>query len=247
MEHQPTNSERDKLEAIAQVYHSEDLSGLNEKYHLAVRDALIPNEGAERALEIGCGKGLYTEVLVERYRHLDVIDGSQELLDHISSKHRHKTSIHTHVALIEDFLDATTDNWDHIYMTFLLEHLIDPVDVLHKIGKRLNPGGRLFLAVPNATSVHRQLAFRAGLISTVDELSANDHLVGHRRVYTIELLHEHAKSAGLSIVREAFIGLKPLTLKQLETLPPAIHDVLCSSADLAPNAAAYLAIECSAS
>lgn len=242
---EPTSSEREKLEAIAQVYHSEDLSGLNEKYHLAVRDALIPQLGAQSALEIGCGKGLYTQVLVERYPQIDVIDGSQELLNHISETHRNKATIRTHVALIEDFLETTEATWDHIYMTFLLEHLIDPVDVLQNIGRRLNKNGRLLLAVPNATSIHRQLAFRAGMIASVDELSANDHLVGHRRVYTSSLLREHIEKAGLRCERELFIGLKPLTLKQLEALPPAIHDALCTSADLAPEAAAYLAVECS--
>jgi len=128
-------------------------------------------------------------------------------------------------------------------MTFLLEHVEDPVELLTLARSRMSENGVLFVAVPNADSVHRVLALRAGLIRSTTELSENDLRVGHRRVYTHALLREHLHRANLHITLEKPIGLKPLTLKQLEPLPDAVIAALCASGDLVPANAAYLAAE----
>jgi len=49
--------ERSNLEQIATQYRDQDLLGLNELYHLAMRDQMIASDGGEPALEIGCGAG----------------------------------------------------------------------------------------------------------------------------------------------------------------------------------------------
>jgi hypothetical protein len=128
-------------------------------------------------------------------------------------------------------------------MTFLLEHVEDPVLLLRLARSRLAEDGVLFVAVPNADSVHRVLALRAGLIQSTTELSDNDLRVGHRRVYTQALLREHLRQANLRITVEKRVGLKPLTLKQLGPLPEAVIAALCQSGDLAPANCAYLAAE----
>src|SRR5262245_53315999 len=65
---------------IASTYHSESLAGANEQFHIQLRDNVIPAGGGESALELGCGRGLWTQVLCDRYERLDVVDGSAELL-----------------------------------------------------------------------------------------------------------------------------------------------------------------------
>jgi hypothetical protein len=145
--------------------------------------------------------------------------------------------------LAEEFLRTAFETWQHIYMTFLLEHVEEPVEVLRLARARLAEDGALFVAVPNADSVHRVLALRAGLIRSTTELSENDIRVGHRRVYTQCLLREHLRKANLRITLEKPVGLKPLTLQQLEMLPGAVIAALCASGDLAPANAAYLAVE----
>lgn len=233
-------NERSRLKRIAAVYNSESLAGVNEQYHTYLRDVIIPSSGGRSALEVGCGKGLWTAILCTLYDRLDVVDGSSELVAEVIQRCTQHAHLTAHVAMAEEFFIRSSDTWQHIYMTFLLEHLEDPVSVLRMVHTHLDQDGILFVAVPNADSVHRVLALRAGLVRSTSELSDQDVIVGHRRVYTRDLLREHLHQAGLQIVEEKSIGLKPLTLKQLEVLPASVIAALCGSGDLVPCNAAYL-------
>lgn len=236
--------ELDRLQRIAAVYHSERLAGANEQYHVYLRDTLIPEDGGRSALELGCGKGLWTRALGDRYDAVDVIDGSRELLDEVAANYGdRRAKLTTHAGLVEDFEPAPGEVWQHVYVTFLLEHVVDPVAALEHIKRFLDKDGRLFIAVPNADSVHRVVAVRMGLIETTDQLSDNDRRVGHRRVYTPQLLRSQLASSGYTILQEHPIGLKPVTLKQMETWPEEMVWAFCASGDLCPANSAYIAVE----
>ena len=237
-------TELGRVEELGFVYNDEALAGVNELYHICLRDSIIPEYGGQSALELGCGKGLWTKLLCERYDSVDVVDGAGALLKQVTSRNINcKAKLTGHLALVENFKHDLGKKWEHIYMTFLLEHLLDPVSVLKKIKNYLHKDGRIFLAVPNANSVHRVVAFRMGLIKNISELSDNDKRVGHRRVYTLELLRSQVNKAGLKIVREKLVGLKPLSLKQMMDLSQEVIWAFCTSGDLAGNNAAYIAME----
>jgi 2-polyprenyl-3-methyl-5-hydroxy-6-metoxy-1,4-benzoquinol methylase len=233
--------EQSLLDSVASLYKSSTLLGLNELYHLAIRDAMIPESGEASALEIGCGGGSWTPILCDRYVAVDVVEGSQKLLDDLLSTCS-ADNLTTHLGLVEELAEQSGSSWDHVFMTFLMEHLVEPVEVLSKIKSLISSEGSLFIAVPNANSLHRVLAFRMGLIDCTTELSANDHQVGHRRVYTRELLHEHVTAAGFSIAQEWAIGLKPFTLSQMEGLPSEVGAELANCGDLVPENCAYLGL-----
>lgn len=236
--------ELNRISKIKEVYHAESISGANEQYHISLRDLIIPERGGHSALELGCGKGIFTKKLCELYNSVDVVDGSTELLNRISKECNHlRAKLKTHSVLVEDFTPSPGQTWQHIYMTFLLEHLQDPVAVLKRFKPLLAKDGWLFLAVPNANSLHRAIAFRMGLIKSVDQLSENDKLVGHRRVYTTELIRSHVEAAGLKIISEKHFGLKPVNLKLMENWSKELISALCHSGNLCPSNAAYIAIE----
>jgi len=232
-----------KLEKTADVYASEDLAGANLLYHVHLRDSIIPEEGGRSALELGCGTGLWTGVLCQRYEVVDVVDGSSRLLEQVLRANRgRKAELTTHNKLLEDFRPAAGRNWEHVYMTFLLEHLSNPVAALSQAKNWLARKGCLFLAVPNADSLHRAIALRMGLIEKVDQLSDCDRQVGHRRVYTWELLRSQVASAGLKIVAQRPVGLKVVSLRQMENWPSEMVRAFCASGDLCPANAAYIVI-----
>lgn len=238
-----TDEELKNVQRMAPVYGSDALAGANEQYHLYLRDSVIPEEGGRSALEVGCGKGLWTEVLCERYDTVDVVEGSEELLAQVVERCRgRRAKLTTHGVLVEDFAPAEGRTWQHVYMTFLLEHLADPVSVLRRMKHWLAEDGSLFLAVPNANSVHRVIAVRMGLIRTADELSDNDRRVGHRRVYTPGLLRSQVEQAGFEVAEEKPIGLKVVSLRQMETWAPELVAGFCASGDLAGAHAAYIAM-----
>jgi ubiquinone/menaquinone biosynthesis C-methylase UbiE len=234
-------SEHGKLDSIAPKYNSAALLGLNELYHLEMRDAIIPAKSNRSALEIGCGAGSWTPVLCSRYQTVDVVDGSQKLLEELA-KNITADNLALHHCLIEELSLAPGQSWDHVFMTFFMEHLFDPVETLCRIKPFIKKGGSLFIAVPNANSLHRVIAHRMGLISRADELSANDHDVGHHRVYTRDLLIQHMSLAGFSVAQEWSIGLKPFTLGQMENLPTPVGAELARCGDLAPEYCAYLGL-----
>jgi 2-polyprenyl-3-methyl-5-hydroxy-6-metoxy-1,4-benzoquinol methylase len=231
------------LESVANRYFSPELAGANELYHEYLRDSVIPAAGGASALEIGCGRGLWTSVLCERYDRVDIVDASETLLSVIRRQNAPKRAVVTiHHALVEDFVPPAGRTWQHVYMTFILEHLQDPVAVLRKLRPLLAVGGELIITVPNALSIHRVVAARMGLIGSVYDLSENDRSLGHRRVYSMRRLGALVSKAGYRIVEKKCVGLKPLTLKQLEPLPPDLIRAYCASGDLCGTHGAYLAL-----
>jgi 2-polyprenyl-3-methyl-5-hydroxy-6-metoxy-1,4-benzoquinol methylase len=92
----------------------------------------------------------------------------------------------------------------------VLEHLDDPVKSLLDMRDWLSENGRLVIVVPNRNSLHRQLAVLMGLQPKLETLSARDHLVGHQRVYSLNLLKKDIKKAGYKIDEELGFFLKPL-------------------------------------
>lgn len=98
----------------------------------------------------------------------------------------------------------------------MLEHVIDPVDILKKCGTWLNPGGRILAAVPNSESIHRQAAVMMGMLSSTKQLNETDERNGHRRVYDMKMLQTDFEDAGLKIVKTGGYWLKPLSNSQVD-------------------------------
>ena len=231
------------LEKIHKVYFSRVLRGINEKYHQQLRDVIIPPKGGRTALEIGCGAGDWTAVLCQKYRKLDVVEASPSLLKKVLSlKKGAHCQLTAHQVMIENFQPQKNQKWQHIYLTFILEHVQSPIKVLRKVAGLLENNGKLFVAVPSANSFHRELAYRMKLIKTPNELSLNDQAVSHRRVYSNTLLKKSLQAAGFKVDREIPVGLKFISLDQMQQLPKQLVDVLCASGDLAPDHSAYLGL-----
>lgn len=230
-------------EKIHQVYFESDIRGINEEYHVALREAMLADVGGVSALEIGVGAGDWTRILSNAYDRLDIVEASESLLERVQEACRgHRATITPHACELEDFEPPAESHWNHIFMTFLLEHLIDPVSQMKRISKWLAPGGKLFVAVPNANSLHRVLAVRMGLIRDVTELSENDHRVGHQRVYTTSELKRQLEEAGFRRLEFRHVGLKPLALSQMEGWGESLVKTITRSGDLAPEHAAYIGV-----
>jgi 2-polyprenyl-3-methyl-5-hydroxy-6-metoxy-1,4-benzoquinol methylase len=118
-------------------------------------------------------------------------------------------------ALFEDFEPERP--FDNIIMGHVLEHVEHPIEILTSVRGWLSPNGRVFCAVPNARSLHRQAAVVMGLLPKEDALNDLDVHHGHRRIYTPETLRAAFIEAGFKI--EVFGGyfLKPISNGQIES------------------------------
>lgn len=165
----------------------------------------------EHVLELGPAEGLMTERLIGAGKQVTVVEGSSSFCDAL--RHRF-AQIEVHCALFEEF--ETTARYDTVVLGHVLEHVADPVAVLRRVRRWLRPHGHVFAAVPNARSLHRQAAVLMGLLPVETALNTQDHLHGHRRVFTPEMLRALFPEASLRVETFGGYWLKPLSNGQLE-------------------------------
>lgn len=82
-------------------------------------------------------------------------------------------------------LDLPENHYDFIYLDSVMEHVLNPFEYLQKIEKLLNPGGLLYIGVPNEDSlfnVIRKVAFkvagRTGISEKIKPFDTPYHVVG---------------------------------------------------------------------
>lgn len=163
-------------------------------------------------LELGPAEGVMTELLAATGKELTVVEGSELFCQDLLKRFPQATIIHS---LFEEF--KPDRQFDNIILGHVLEHVEDPVDILVRAKQWLKPdSGRLFAAVPNARSLHRQAAVIMGLLTSEDALNETDLHHGHRRVFNPESFRNSFYQAGLNI--EIFGGywMKPVSNRQIE-------------------------------
>ena len=118
--------------------------------HRAQRRGQLLSEAAGlrpgvRVLEIGCGTGLFTEMLAERGADVLAVDISPDLID-IARRKEMPGRIEWRVARFEDL--EVEEPFDAVVGSSILHHLDMKVALRH-IYKLLRPGGRIAFAEPN--------------------------------------------------------------------------------------------------
>ena len=163
-------------------------------------------------LELGLGHGYSTSYFARRFKPYVVIEGSPEMIARFRARFA-ISDVQIEQGYFEDF---TTDRRFHnIVMGFVLEHVDDPAEVLSRYRELLVPGGSVFVAVPNAESLHRRFGHAAGLLSDITALSQADLDFGHRRYFTVRTLSQLVEASGYSIQKTEGLFLKPITTQQI--------------------------------
>lgn len=103
-----------------------------------------------KLLDVGCGNGLYTLRMAERFDTVVGIDLVPEHLDEF--RNAVPPSLHGRVEILEQSLTAMPwddETFDVVTAIEVLEHVDDVEHGLSEIYRVMMPGGRLFVAVPN--------------------------------------------------------------------------------------------------
>jgi 2-polyprenyl-3-methyl-5-hydroxy-6-metoxy-1,4-benzoquinol methylase len=197
-----------------------------------IRDRIMRWVRGPEVLEMGAGELMWTQGIVESFGHSSIVDGSGSLLKNARAVYGDKITCYD--SLFEEFLPPDGIRFDTVIATHVLEHVNDPVAVLQHARKWLAPGGRIIVAVPNATSLHRRLGVKMGLLKTVYDFSERDYLAGHRRVYDLNKLKADATAAGLKILHEQGFVLKILSAAMMVSLPLALTKAMADLGDELP-------------
>lgn len=208
--------EYDRLEDLAKGYDA--LDGFNADICRFAFRKMKPYLKGNKCLELGCSSGATTPLLLDHFDHVVGVDGSQTQIDRLYSHLNEISEGKTFdlvCSLIEDL--EIEERFPTIVLSFILEHVLDPIVILRKAAEFLEPMGSIFIAVPNANSIHRLMGREMGVISSLEELTPTDLHDGHRRTYTMETLRKDVQAAGLRVVREDGFLFKPLSNSQIET------------------------------
>lgn len=205
------DQELDQLNQIAEDY---DLSPFDRQMRHYMMRSLQPHLRAGKALEMGCFHGEFTALLAETYPDLTVVEAANAFI--AKTQQRVGPQVRFIHSLFETF--APQERYDAIFLLHVLEHLQDPVAVLAQAKTLLQPGGRIYLVVPNGMAASRQIAVKMGVLSHLTDLSAADIKHGHRRVYCLDTLAQDAQSAHLQVIFRGGIFFKPLANFQFDQL-----------------------------
>lgn len=171
---------------------------------------------AMNGLQLGYAEGVDTALFAPLLQHLDVVEGNRAFFDAGCADALPDVSMHHN--LFETFLPKVENAYDAVFVVYVLEHVEDPVQLLRLARASLKNKGLLFVVVPNAYALSRQLALHMGLLPSLTDLTPRDIEHGHRRVYDRNALAAHLKSAGLHLVAQGGVMLKILADFQLDQL-----------------------------
>lgn len=189
-----------------------------------------------RILELGPAEGVMTELLSRTGMELTVVEGSSVFCGSLCQRFPTIKVVH---ALFEEF--EPEYKYDMIVLGHVLEHVQEPEGVLRRACSWLRPEGRIFAAVPNARSLHRQAAVIMDLLPQEDALNDIDRHHGHRIVFNPESFRAAFTRAGFVIDVFGGYWLKPVSNDQIEdTWTPAMVDAFMQLGERYPDIAAEI-------
>jgi 2-polyprenyl-3-methyl-5-hydroxy-6-metoxy-1,4-benzoquinol methylase len=175
------------------------------------------NRQSIKVLQLGCSNGYESDFLVKNFGDVTIVDGSSLFIEKLQKDNSNKSVKYVH-ALFEDLLSVLDEKYDVICCNYILEHVYDSGDILRILRNMLSENGYLFVVVPNANALSRQIACEMKLLVNLTDLTENDLRHGHRRVYSSDTLRDEVATAGFEIVQMKGIVLKILADFQLNKL-----------------------------
>ena len=150
-----------------------------------------PARGA--AVELGCGSGHFLNALARAgFNPVLGVDREPALGGKFEGSGIRFKALNIEAAFAADLrADAAGggQGFDFIFMNYVFEHLLHPLQALRQCRSLLKPGGQLFILTPNAASWGHRLFGRywSGL-----------HAPRHPMIYTAPALQHLAKTAGFA-------------------------------------------------
>lgn len=208
------HDEKSFLESVIQTYVTSESAQDRLIKSLAIRTfkPFIRSDGS--GLEFGCCDGYMTSLIAPLCDDLTVVDGSQTFIN--MARKRVPAEVNFEHVLFEEFNPGK--KFDYIFATYVLEHVSDAIGFLRHARNLLSDHGLLFIVVPNARAMSRQIARHMGLIDDLFALTQNDINHGHRRVYDRISLNKDIGAAGLQQVSQGGLLLKLLADFQMDKM-----------------------------
>jgi len=215
MQQEDLNSYKDAyLESFPYFW---DETVLLDAYARKLVAALKPRKRV-RALSLGIGRQMVSKAIFENVdlAEYHIVEGAEDIIERYKAESSPPDFVQVHHAWFENV--SLDGKFDVIEMGFVLEHVDDPALILRRYRDFLAPGGVLFVAVPNARSLHRLLGHAAGLMPDIYALSPSDIALGHKRYFDTQSITAMVRDCGYQVDQVHGLMLKPLTTSQIQSL-----------------------------
>ena len=151
---------------------------------------------AGRALDVGCGRGLFASFLEEQGLMVEGIDISPQAVE--LTKERGIPAF-----LLDLETQALLGTYELVFCLEVLQQVRDPLAVLARLVGSLVPGGELVVSVPNEFHLLRRLNV---LLGRIDFGGPED---SHLKLFTPRRAEALLKEAGLEIHAKAYCSIVP--------------------------------------
>jgi methionine biosynthesis protein MetW len=163
-----------------------------------VKEAIKELTPGYRALDIGCGEGLFGSLAKDHFHHICGVDCSRAALKAARSK-----GVDALVAdLDERHLPFNDGSFDWISCLDVIEHVFEPEHLLHEIYRVLHHNGTLTLTTPNIRFIDfiNPLLLKGVFPKTSQDSGSYDG--GHLHYFTFRDIKKLLSKVGFTVVRE---------------------------------------------
>jgi len=184
---------------------------------------------APALLDVGCGTGGFLKFTAENGFRAYGFDVSTAQAEHARMQFpdvRPASSIHAYL----DLLDQPALKFDFITLWDVFEHIRNPVLFLQQLGGVLQPGGHLFISVPNGGAIPWKIRIRRALNRPAD-LAPWEHVFYH----SMRSLRKCIEASSLEIVNSGAVACYPRPLSLFELCRRAGFFMLRAAPNLSPQ------------
>ncbi len=152
--------------------------------YFAWQHRLVTRELGRRVIEIGCGIGNFTRLILDREAVL-ALDAESGCIERLQQRFPERTNLRAVACdvLSPEFADFHSFHADSCVCLNVLEHIGEDCEALRRMGEVLIPGGVIILLVAASPKLYGPI----------------DELLGHHRRYTRASISRLAREAGLRV------------------------------------------------
>lgn len=152
---------------------------------------LVVRELGNRVIEVGCGIGNFTRMLLDREAVI-AVDREQDCIERLRVRFSGSSNLHAFVADAneESISDLAGFVPDSCVLLNVLEHLADDATVIQRLASILAPGGAIVILVPACPALYGPI----------------DRNLGHYRRYTRQSICKLAETAGLGVRKIHYVN-----------------------------------------
>jgi ubiquinone/menaquinone biosynthesis C-methylase UbiE len=159
--------------------------------YFAWQHRLVTRELGQRVIEIGCGIGNFTRLMLDR-EAVVAVDAEPGCIEWLQQRFPDRPNLRAVACdvMAPEFSELQSFRADSCVCLNVLEHIEHDCDALRRMADVLAPGGVLILLVAASPSLYGRI----------------DELLGHHRRYTRASLSRLARDAGLRVTISYYVN-----------------------------------------